>query len=261
MTSAEQGRRDAIHALFVAHASASHSERATGNTGIWNALLLGLLGGLILNLMPCVLPVLAIKAVSLAELARRGPREALPHAAAYTAGVVGSMAVLALLVVALRSAGTAVGWGFQFQEPRYVAAVSAVLVIFAANFFGVFEFGSPARLAQLGASAAGARRSFFDGLLTVALATPCSAPFLGTAAGFAFASAAPATVAVFLAIGVGLAAPLVLVSLVPSSARRLPKAGPWMGELRSALGFVLLGVVIWLGWVLGRTLDTDAIRP
>jgi thiol:disulfide interchange protein DsbD len=207
-----------------------------------------------------VLPVLAIKALSLSELARRGPREALPHAMAYAAGVLGSMAVLALLVVSLRAAGTAVGWGFQFQEPRYVAVVSAVLVVFAANFFGVFEFDvAPGRLASVGGSAAGARRSFFDGLLTVALATPCTAPFLGTAAGFAFASPAPVTLAIFLAIGVGLAAPLTLVALVPGSARRLPRAGPWMEELRAGLGFVLLATVVWLLWVLGRSLDAGAM--
>ncbi len=255
---AETSHRAEITALFAAALPDDASGAA--QTTVWKALLLGLIGGLILNLMPCVLPVLAIKAFSLAEVARHGPREALPHATAYAAGVLGSMTILALLVVGLRSAGTAVGWGFQFQEPRYVAAISAVLVLFAANFFGAFEFGgAPQRLAALGAQAVGARRSFFDGLLTVALATPCSAPFLGTAAGFAFASPAPATIAVFLAIGVGLAAPLTLVALVPGSASRLPKAGPWMGELRAALGFVLLGAVIWLNWVAARSLDAGAM--
>jgi cytochrome c biogenesis protein CcdA len=248
-----------LRALFAASA-VPPPPSPPGTPGVWRALALGLLGGLVLNLMPCVLPVLAIKALSLAELARRGPREALPHAAAYAVGVLGSMAALGLLVVGLRAAGTAVGWGFQFQEPRYVAAVGAVLVLFAANFFGVFEFGAaPVRLASFGASAVGARRSFFDGLLTVALATPCTAPFLGTAAGFAFASPAPVTLAIFLAIGLGLAAPLALVALVPGSARRLPRAGAWMEELRSGLGFLLLGTVVWLLWVLGRSLDASAL--
>ncbi|MDJ0850204.1 MAG: thioredoxin family protein [Myxococcota bacterium] len=256
-TPAEGSHRAEITALFAAALPAEATARPTS---VWKALVLGLIGGLILNLMPCVLPVLAIKAFSLAEVARHGPRQALPHAVAYATGVLGSMLLLALLVVGLRSAGTAVGWGFQFQEPRYIAAISAVLVLFAVNFFGAFEFGgAPMRLASLGASAVGARRSFFDGLLTVALATPCSAPFLGTAAGFAFASPAPATIAVFLSIGVGLAAPLTLVALVPGSASRLPKAGPWMAELRAALGFVLLGAVVWLNWVAARSLDAAAM--
>ena len=255
---AEQVAAATLRGLFPQQ----EAELAAGGdaVGLWQAVGLALLGGLILNLMPCVLPVLAIKAMSLAELGRRGPREALPHAAAYALGVLGSMAALATIVVALRAAGAAVGWGFQFQEPRYVAAVSAVLVLFAANFFGVFEFGAaPAALAGVGSRAMGVRRSFFDGLLTVALATPCTAPFLGTAAGFAFASPAPVTLAIFLAIGAGLAAPLTIVALLPATARRLPRAGPWMEELRTALGFLLLGTVVWLLWVLGRSLDANAM--
>jgi thiol:disulfide interchange protein DsbD len=266
LTAAEIAAKPQLRAAF-AQASAhdpvppgGRADAAAAGPGIWRALGLGLLGGLLLNLMPCVLPVLAIKAMSLAELARRGPRQALPHAAAYAAGVLGSMLALALIVVALRAAGSAVGWGFQFQEPRYVAGVSAVLVLFAANFFGVFEFeAAPGALAGVGNNAVGARRSFFDGLLTVALATPCTAPFLGTAAGFAFASPAPVTFAVFLAIGLGLAAPLAVVALFPGSAKRLPRAGPWMEELRTALGFLLLATVVWLLWVLGRSLDPGAM--
>jgi thiol:disulfide interchange protein len=248
-------------ALFAAAPDAgARGAPPRAEAALWRALLLGLLGGLVLNLMPCVLPVLALKAVAVAELARRAPREALPHAAAYTAGVVGSLFALGLCVVALRAAGSAVGWGFPFQEPRYLAALCAVLVLFAANLLGAFEFGSaPGSWAQLGASAAGARRSFYDGLLTVALATPCSAPFLGTAAGLAFASPAPFTLAVFLAIGVGLAAPLALVALLPGSALRLPRAGAWMLELRAGLGFVVLAVVAWLCWVLGHSLDARAL--
>jgi thiol:disulfide interchange protein DsbD len=170
------------------------------------------------------------------------------------------MALLAALVVALRSAGTAVGWGFQFQEPLFVAAVASVLVVFAINLFGVFEIGvDTGRLAAVGAQAAGSRRSFFDGLLAVVLATPCSAPFLGTAVGFAFAGQGPVIFAVFLAIGVGLALPFCLVAAHPALVRWLPRSGPWMLQLRAGLGFALLATVVWLLWIIGRSAGADAM--
>jgi thiol:disulfide interchange protein DsbD len=170
------------------------------------------------------------------------------------------MAALAAVVVALRAAGTAVGWGFQFQEPLFVAAVASVLVVFAINLFGVFEIGvDTGRLAGFGAQAAGARRSFFDGLLAVVLATPCSAPFLGTAVGFAFAGRAPVIFAVFLAIGFGLGFPFALVAASPALARWLPRSGSWMPKLRAGLGFALLATVVWLLWIVGRSAGADAI--
>ena len=223
------------------------------------ALLLALLGGLLLNLMPCVLPVLALKAFALADLAGKGRREVLAHGAGYVAGVLATMLALAAVVIALRAAGTAVGWGFQFQEPAYSLAIAALLVVLSLNLFGVFEIAAPAGLASVGASAAGASRSFFDGLLAVALATPCSAPFLGTAIGFAFASPAPTTLAIFAALGLGLALPLALVALIPGSARFLPRSGAWMARLRAVLGFALLGSAAWLLWIFGRLAGIDAL--
>ncbi|MBW2280874.1 MAG: thioredoxin family protein [Deltaproteobacteria bacterium] len=235
--------------------------QATSGAGFfWRAILLALAGGLVLNLMPCVLPVLAIKVFGLADLAQRSPREVRMHGAAYGGGVVASMLVLAGFVVALRAGGMAVGWGFQFQEPLFLAVISTVLLVFGLNLFGVFEIGFDAtRLAGLGASASGPRRSFFEGLLAVALATPCSAPFLGTAVGFAFASAPITIVAVFAAIGVGLASPYVVITLVPAWARWLPRSGAWMVWLRKLLGFALLATVVWLLWVAGRSAGTDAV--
>ena len=223
------------------------------------AVLLALLGGLVLNLMPCVLPVLAIKVFGLAELAQHGRAEVARHGIAYTAGVLASMLVLALAVAALRAAGTSVGWGFQFQEPLFVAAIAAVLVVFALSLFGVFEFRlDVTRLADASGRAVGARRSFFEGLLAVVLATPCSAPFLGTAIGFAFASPTPTIVAIFLAVGVGLALPFALICAVPGWARLVPKSGPWMDHLRTVLGFAVLGSAVWLLWILGRAAGPDA---
>ena len=177
---------------------------------------------------------------------------------AYACGVFASLLALAVAVAALRTGGAAIGWGFQFQEPLYVAALGAVLVLFALNLFGVFEVQGPTgRLTMLGANAAGARRSFFDGLLTVALATPCSAPFLGTAVGFALAEPSAWIFPVFLSIAAGLALPLTLVGFVPKAARWLPRPGAWMGELRTLLGFLLLATVTWLAWVIGRQSGVD----
>ncbi len=220
---------------------------------------LALLGGLILNLMPCVLPILALKVFRVAELAHQSRRVVAGHGAAYSAGVLSSMLLLAGLVSALRAAGTAVGWGFQFQEPLFVAAICTLLVVFALNLFGVFEVTfQPAGAARLGAEATGLRRSFFEGLLAVVLATPCTAPFLGTAVGFAFASPPPVIFAIFGAIGVGLAAPYAAVTLVPAWSRIVPRPGAWMLRVRTGLGFSLVATVVWLLWVVGRSVGIDA---
>jgi len=228
--------------------------------GVLRALLLGLLGGLVLNLMPCVLPVLAIKVCAVAEMARHSRREVAVHGAAYTAGVLLSMWALAGVVIALRAAGSLVGWGFQFQEPLFVLGVCTVVVAFALNLFGVFEIGGPAgRITELGTRAVGWRRSLFEGLLAVVLATPCTAPFLGTAVGFAFAGSWPVILAVFSAVGLGLALPFAAVSMVPRFGRFVPRAGAWMLHVRSGLGFALLGSALWLIWIAGRSLGVDGV--
>ncbi len=241
--------------------SAGPPSTGGASLGRWlQVLFLALLGGLILNGMPCVLPVLAIKVVAVADLAEKAPREVRRHGVAYGAGVLGSMAALAAVVIALRAAGHSVGWGFQFQEPLFVAAIAAVLVTFAMNLFGAFEieFGQ-GRLATVGQDAEGWRRSFFEGLLAVVLATPCTAPFLGTAVGFAFASHGAGILAIFLAIGLGLASPFLLVSFRPSAARFIPRSGPWMNTLRAGLGFSLLATCVWLLWVLGQSGGVPAV--
>ncbi|MEX2205800.1 MAG: thioredoxin family protein [Myxococcota bacterium] len=244
---------------LLASSAGNAGRAAEPSLSLARVLLLALAGGLLLNLMPCVLPVLALKAFALADLAGKGRHEVLAHGAGYVAGVLVSMLALAAVVIGLREAGTAVGWGFQFQEPAYSLAIAALLVVLALNLFGVFEVAAPAGLAYVGANASGATRSLFDGLLAVALATPCSAPFLGTAVGFAFASDAPVTLAVFAALGLGLALPLALVALIPGSARFLPRSGAWMGQLRVVLGFALLASAAWLLWIFGRLAGSDAL--
>jgi len=223
-------------------------------------LLLAWIGGLILNGMPCVLPVLAIKIFALAELAERSRREIRLQGLAYGAGVLGSMAILAAIVIGLRAAGHSVGWGFQFQEPLFVAGIAAVIVAFALNLFGVFEIElGQGRLASLGQDASGTKRSLFEGLLAVVLATPCTAPFLGTAVGFAFAASGPVILSIFLAIGLGLASPFLAVSFFPACARFIPRSGPWMLQLRTGLGFCLLATAVWLLWVLGQSGGSEAV--
>ncbi|MEM7413501.1 MAG: thioredoxin family protein [Myxococcota bacterium] len=223
------------------------------------ALLLGLVGGLILNLMPCVLPVLAIKIFAVTQLAQAERGHAVRHGLAYLAGIVASMWALAAVVIALRSAGAAVGWGFQLQNPIFLAAICTILVVFAMNLFGAFEITLQPSGPDLGPAVGppATSRSFFEGTLAVAVATPCTAPFLGTAVGFAFASSGLVIVAIFTAIGIGLAAPFVLVTVVPGWSRFVPRPGAWMLRVRQALAFALLATVMWLTWVAGRAAGVD----
>ncbi|MBX3252158.1 MAG: thioredoxin family protein, partial [Myxococcales bacterium] len=229
---------------------------------LWAALLLALLGGLVLNLMPCVLPVLGLKVFGLVRAASEGhgAQAARRHALGYLVGVIASMQLLALVVLALRAAGVETGMGFQLQEPRFVALLSALLVVLSLSFFGVFELhvGATRLSAQVDGSA-GIARSLGEGVLVVVLATPCSAPFLGTAVGFAFASDAPTILAIFATIGLGLALPFALVALVPALARWIPKPGAWMVRLQRGLGFLLLATVIWLVWIYGRLVGVDGV--
>jgi suppressor for copper-sensitivity B len=216
---------------------------------------LALLGGFILNLMPCVLPVLSIKLLGLVEHAGR-PRGAVRATSLATAsGVVASFLALAALLIGLKAAGIAVGWGLQFQQPAFLAAMIVLLTLFACNLWGFFEIGLPGWAGSLGAGTADRRDdnlagNFAAGAFATLLATPCSAPFLGTAVGFALASGPLEILAVFAALGVGLALPYLLVAAVPATARLLPRPGRWMLTLRRALGLLLVGTALWLLWVL-----------
>jgi thiol:disulfide interchange protein DsbD len=222
------------------------------------ALLMAFLGGILLNLMPCVFPVLSIKALSLLQYS--GGKAARAHGLAYLAGVLASFALLAGLVWLLRAGGESLGWGFQFQSPLFVAAMAALMFAVGLNLSGVFEIGGGA--AGAGETLAGRGDlvgSFFTGALAVAVATPCTAPFMGAAVAYALSQSAPALLAVFLALGFGLALPYLALSFWPALQRLLPRPGAWMVTLRQALAFPMYGAAIWLLWVLARQRGADAV--
>jgi thiol:disulfide interchange protein DsbD len=209
------------------------------------------LGGLILNLMPCVFPVLAMKALGLAAGAAQGRMRG--HAVSYTAGVLLAFAALGGALLAARAAGTASGWGFQFASPVFVAAMAWLLFGVGLNLSGVFEIGS--RLAGAGqhlAARGGHSGSFFTGLLAVLVATPCTAPFMGVAIAAALAAPPAETILVFLAMGLGLAAPYALFAAVPALGRLAPSPGRWMDRLRQGLAFPMYGASAWLVWVVSQ---------
>ena len=213
------------------------------------AFALAFLGGLILNVMPCVLPVLSIKALSFAGGVQAG--QARRHGLIYLAGVLATFLALAGLLIALRGAGAALGWGFQFQAPWVNAGLALLFFTIGLNLLGVFELG--ARFQNLGASLAGRggdAGAFFTGALAVVAATPCTAPFMAGAIGAVLTQPAPVTLSVFAALALGFAAPLVLLSFAPGLQRALPKPGPWMARFKQVLAFPMFAAAIWLAWVL-----------
>ena len=235
-------------------AAAAGQASAGASAATWVAMLgAALLGGLILNLMPCVLPVLSLKllaAVGYGGAERWAIRRGFLASAA---GIVASFLLLAAGAATLKSAGVAVGWGMQFQQPMFLAGMATLVVLFAANLWGLFELPLPRAIADLGAqlprdSAAGGSLSghFLTGAFATLLATPCSAPFLGTAVGFALAGGPVEIAAVFAAMGVGLALPYLAVAAVPDLARALPRPGSWMTGLRRALAIALALTALWL---------------
>ncbi|MCR6495369.1 thioredoxin family protein [Thermomonas sp. S9] len=227
--------------------------------GLWLALLLALGGGLILNLMPCVLPVLSLKALGLAQSGDSRAR-ARQHALAYTAGVLVSMLALGALVLALRRAGLALGWGFQLQQPLVVAVLGLLIFAFGLSLSGLWQLDI-----RLGARTGALLRrdgmagDFFTGVLAVVLATPCTAPFMGAALAYAFTGPPAGGLLVFLALGLGLALPFLLIGLVPALARRLPKPGPWMERFKQLLAFPLYATAAWLLFVLAALRGPEAV--
>ncbi|BDU59288.1 thiol:disulfide interchange protein [Limnohabitans sp. MORI2] len=229
-----------------------------GALGFALAMLGAFVGGLILNLMPCVLPVLAIKLLGFAQHSRahRAHRVA---GMAYTAGVVLSFLALGAGVLALRVAGEQLGWGFQLQSPVVVSVLAAFFTLIALNLFGLFEFGQilPSRVASFQYKHP-VMDAALSGVLAVAVASPCTAPFMGASLGLAMTLPAWQALSIFMVMGLGLAAPYLLASFMPAVARLLPHPGPWMVTLRQLLAFPMLATVVWLLWVLGQQTSLDA---
>lgn len=237
--------------------AAAVSAPSGASIGFAAALLGALLGGLILNLMPCVFPVLAIKVVGFTRHAddRRGHRIA---GLAYTAGVVLSFVALAAVMLALRAAGEQLGWGFQLQSPAVVATLAALFTLIALNLAGVFEFRSllPSSVATLQARHPVAD-AFLTGVLAVAIASPCTAPFMGASLGLAVGLPAAQALSIFAVLGLGMALPYLLASWIPAVARALPRPGPWMETFRRLMAFPMFATVAWLVWVLGQQSGID----
>jgi thiol:disulfide interchange protein DsbD len=227
--------------------------------GLFAALLLALAGGLVLNLMPCVLPVLSIKAVSVLE-GGENPATRRSHALFYTAGVLCSFAVLGLGILILRAAGHTLGWGTQLQQPVVVGVLACVMLAVGLSMSGVVQFGT-----SLGNTGAGlARRAgptgdFFTGVLAVVVATPCTAPFMGSALVYAFTAPMLSALLVFLMLGIGLALPFLAIGFVPALARLLPRPGRWMETLKQVLAFPMYLTAVWLVWVLANQRGADAV--
>jgi DsbC/DsbD-like thiol-disulfide interchange protein/cytochrome c biogenesis protein CcdA len=232
----------------------------TGGIGLVYALLLALAGGFILNLMPCVFPVLSLKILSLIKSGSHEPRQRRLHGLAYTAGILVSILVFGVVVLGIRAAGESVGWGFQLQSPWFVAALTYVLFIMGLVLSGLIEPGaSLSRAGNLLQSHDGLAGSFLSGVLATLVATPCTVPFMATAMGYALIQPAPAALAVFAVLGLGLASPFLLVAFVPALARHLPKPGRWMQTLKQFLAFPLYLSVVWLLWVLNRQTDANVL--
>src|SRR3989454_11392318 len=257
----EQPNGEDRAAWQIAVPSTVSAARPAPARGILTFLLFGFLGGMILNLMPCVLPVISLKIFGFIQQAGQSRQKILRSGVAFTLGIFAWFIVLALLLIALKAAGRDVTWGgFQFTNPYFVLGLSVIVLVFALNLFGVFEISLPQSMTR-GLLSTTARKddlgSFFQGVFATVLATPCTAPFLGTALGFAFSQSAAIILAMFIAIAAGMSAPYLLLSAQPAWLRFLPKPGPWMLHVKQFMGFLLLATLLFLLYVLGAQRGLD----
>lgn len=245
-------KRHETFALVARPSSApAKSSETMQETGFIGALLLALLGGIVLNLMPCVFPVLSLKALSIVKHAGEGSSRA--SGLAYTAGIILSFLAIAAILIGIKSAGAGIGWGFQLQNPVIVALLAYLLFIIGLNLAGVFEISG--RIGNFGSKltqSAGISGSFFSGMLATIVATPCTAPFMAVALGYALVQPSPVALAVFAALGFGLALPLLLLSFLPPLQKLLPRPGAWMETFRQFLAFPMFASSAWLVWVLSQ---------
>ena len=231
---------------------------ATTDITLWVAILSAFIGGLILNAMPCVLPILAMKALALAGHAGKDRREAAAEGFSYSAGAVASFLVFGLVIVALRQGGQAVGWGFQLQNPIAVAAFALLIFAVGLNLSGLFEFGSVTAGESLTARG-GTVGAFFTGILAVAVAAPCTAPFMAAALGFALSQSAASAMLIFFSLGLGFALPFLILGMWPRALSFLPKPGVWMLRLKQFLAFPMYAAAAWLAWVLAQQAGANGV--
>ena len=237
------------------NAKVKSAEENAGAAGTLFLLFFAFVGGIILNLMPCVLPVLSLKLFSLIKQAGESRGRLLALGLSTTAGILASFWALAGIVAAIKAGGGAAGWGMQFQSAGFIAFMAVILTAFAMSFFGVFEIwlpGTATTKMDAAGHKAGLAGAFFTGALLVLLSTPCSAPFLGTAMGFAFTASTPVLFLFFTAAGLGLALPYLLVSAFPAVLKVFPKPGKWMVTLQKVMGVLLLATVAWLLWIVNE---------
>jgi thiol:disulfide interchange protein DsbD len=254
-------------AWWIGEDSGSAANSASPNSGIATGVLIaalfsGFLGGLILNLMPCVLPVISLKIFSFISQSGESPSRMFRHGLAFSAGIFAWFLGLALLVIVLKSNGTQVTWGaFQFQNPYFVIGLSLLVFLLALNLFGIFEITLPGHAATTldqASSHGGYTGSFFQGLFATLLATPCTAPFLGSALGFAFSQSGAVILVMFASVAFGMSLPYLLLSARPGWRQWIPKPGIWMEKLKQFMGFPLLATNLWLLWVLQNQRGSDA---
>lgn len=232
--------------------------------GLTYALLFALIGGLILNLMPCVLPVVSLKILNFVSLSQSNRITIIKHGAYFSFGVILSFWVLSIFMIILQTYGRSVGWGFQLQEPLFVAGMAILLFVLGLSLFGVFEVGyslqsHAGQWEQQKSSRGDITGSFFSGVLATAIATPCTGPFLGPVVGFAATQPAISSVLIFTAMGIGMSLPYMLFSLFPSLVRFLPKPGQWMITFKQLMGFIMMASVIWLTWVFAAQTSQNAV--
>lgn len=233
---------------------------SSGLSSIWLAILFSFLGGIILNLMPCVLPVLSIKIMGFVKQAHDAQVAPWKHGLSFTIGVLISFLALAGMLLILKAGGASLGWGFQLQSPTFIIIVSVFMFLFGLSMLGVFEIGTS--LTTVGGKTqgvSGLAGSFVSGITATIVATPCTAPFMGSALGFALTQPVWVSLTVFFFLGLGMAAPFFLLSSIPSLLKYVPKPGRWMESLEQFMGFLLVGTVLWLLWVLAIQAGSNAV--
>jgi thiol:disulfide interchange protein len=247
-------------ALSISASIGLSTHGADAGLGLITAVLFALIGGFVLNLMPCVLPVLSVKVLALVEHSELTPQEMRLQGIAYTAGVLASFAVIGSALLVLRAAGAEIGWGFQLQSPIFVTLMIYLVFAVGLNLSGVFSIGNG--VARVGAnltSRPGYAGSFFTGVLATLVATPCTAPFMAAAVGFAITQPWYTSLAVLGSVGLGLALPYLVVSFIPRARALLPKPGIWMLRLREILAFPVYGTAVWLAYVLSQLTGSSGI--